>query len=80
MDDDFLKQYDSCPICKKKLGPLLRQTARNRVEQIPCSPKCQEKALIQKFGCCKKAKILPCVCTYSFTCPIHGNTHIGTHD
>lgn len=30
--------------------------------------------------CCERATVLPCVCAYSWTCPDHGDTHVGSHD
>lgn len=35
---------------------------------------------IGPMACCPKAKTIPCVCMYSYSCPDHGNQHIGTHD
>lgn len=36
--------------------------------------------LIKEKACCPKARVLPCVCVYAFTCPDHNNTHIGSHE
>ena len=30
--------------------------------------------------CCEEAAVTPCVCYASWSCPTHGNTHVGTHD
>jgi hypothetical protein len=30
--------------------------------------------------CCALAERRSCVCSISFTCPVHGSTCIGTHD
>lgn len=30
--------------------------------------------------CCELALSSYCVCTYSYVCPVHGDTHIGSHD
>jgi hypothetical protein len=35
---------------------------------------------INPYACCGLAKVRSCVCTYSFTCPLHGDTCIGSHD
>jgi hypothetical protein len=38
---------------------------------------------VHKIGphaCCEKAHVTNCVCAYSYTCPEHGDIHIGTHD
>ena len=31
-------------------------------------------------ACCEKARVLPCVCAYSYECPEHGTRHIGSHE
>lgn len=31
-------------------------------------------------ACCPKAEASKCVCAYSYTCPDHEPTHVGTHD
>jgi hypothetical protein len=72
---------DHCKICKRKLPETLREFAHRIIEEITCTRlTCKHKDLVRSFGCCEKAKPSPCVCMYSFTCPIHGDTHIGTHD
>lgn len=60
------------------------------VRTDPCG--CQRRFMAQwtlklcklhKIGpqaCCLKAKRNNCVCMYSYKCPKHGETHIGTHD
>lgn len=35
---------------------------------------------LQPGQCCQRATRTNCVCTYSWTCPVHGETHVGTHD
>lgn len=35
---------------------------------------------VSPHACCAKAEIIGCVCMYSFHCPDHSETHIGTHD
>lgn len=35
---------------------------------------------VYPFACCPKAAPLPCVCAFAYSCPEHGDTHIGTHD
>lgn len=35
---------------------------------------------IYPHACCDKAEPIPCVCAWAYTCPTHGDTHIGTHD
>lgn len=75
-----MKDYSKCKICNKPLPPLLVKHAKSRFEQMICSGECQRKDIIKQFGCCEKAELTPCVCMYSFKCPVHGEKHIGTHD
>jgi hypothetical protein len=35
---------------------------------------------ISPLACCEQAKPFHCVCYSSFSCPVHGTKHIGTHD
>jgi hypothetical protein len=30
--------------------------------------------------CCARATALACVCAFAWTCPEHGDCHVGTHD
>lgn len=70
-----------CRVCKKEItNTLVLRQAKLRVEEPICSTECNRKEIIQRFGCCEKAELTPCVCMYSFDCPVHGKTHIGTHD
>lgn len=38
------------------------------------------KEKIMNQACCPLAEMSNCVCAYSFTCVLHGELHIGTHD
>lgn len=33
-----------------------------------------------RYACCRQAVPIPCVCAFAFTCPEHGDKHIGSHD
>lgn len=33
-----------------------------------------------RYACCPQAVPIPCVCAFAFTCPEHGDRHIGSHD
>jgi hypothetical protein len=39
-----------------------------------------KKVKVDYRACCILAEISPCVCAISFSCPLHGGIHIGTHD
>lgn len=43
-------------------------------------PECLRKQDATNGRCCDQAQVTPCVCTRSYTCPTHGESHIGTHD
>jgi hypothetical protein len=38
------------------------------------------KQKISHRACCPLAEFLACVCLESFSCPLHGSSHFGTHD
>lgn len=40
----------------------------------------QGKQKIHSMACCALAEMSNCVCAYSFTCELHGDRHVGTHD
>lgn len=37
-------------------------------------------APVLPHACCALATPRPCACVYSYSCPTHGNTCIGSHD
>lgn len=71
---------DLIPELKAELAEKLKE-----VDQI--EPKWEDltshqRMAIDNYGCCKAARRskTPCVCMIYFECPIHGGTHVGTHD
>lgn len=74
------KSYGFCVVCNKEVNDYVYGAARKQYIKPICSTECSSKELIQRLGCCDKAEITPCVCMYSFACPVHGNMHRGTHD
>lgn len=40
----------------------------------------RERAADHPLRCCGLAVFYPCVCNVAFSCPLHGETHHGTHD
>ncbi len=73
--------FDHCRVCGAEVSEAMRDWARRKIEDAHCgSPACTRKELVARFGCCELAEPSPCVCAYSFRCPIHGERHIGTHD
>lgn len=71
---------DHCRVCGTNLPTAIRDWAHQRYEPQTCSTECRRAEIKQRYACCDKAEFLPCVCMYSFRCPVHGDTHIGTHD
>lgn len=73
-------KYEVCRVCGKPLPPALADYAKRRSEQATCSTACEQADIVKRFGCCSQAVLAPCVCTYKFVCPAHGERHVGTHD
>lgn len=73
---------DNCEICHLPLSKVQREWNHKRIETSACGRKKCQLAWKVKYGelCCTKAKNIPCVCFRSYTCPEHGERHIGTHD
>lgn len=71
---------DNCLICGKELPPHIKEYAHKTFEEKTCSTECSRKELVKRHGCCEQATPITCHCTYSFSCPIHGETHIGSHE
>jgi hypothetical protein len=78
--DAWKERYRYCSVCGKPVERLMFNIACHRKEKQPCSAECVRKDIIRRFACCDKAVPSNCVCAYSFKCPQHGVTHIGTHD
>jgi len=72
--------FNHCRVCGSLVPEADRAWARKQVQNAICSTECQKEEIKQRFACCSKAQFSPCVCTWSFECPEHGTTHIGTHD
>lgn len=72
--------FSKCRLCGKQVDFEKFCFALDRKEPVYCSTECSNRDLIRRLGCCDKAQIISCVCTYAFDCPIHGKRHIGSHD
>lgn len=66
----------TCSTCGKT-DDVRQMTSDGRV--WTCSG-CHYRAVEINRRCCERAELLPCVCAASYRCPLHGDTHIGTHD
>lgn len=78
--DKWIQEYRNCRVCGKKLSNMVFAFALWKFQKGICSTKCMRKEIVQRHACCNKAEQIGCVCMYAFTCPKHGETHIGTHD
>lgn len=74
------REYGHCCVCGGEHTAEATAWARRRLEAMPCSDECRQKKYIRDYACCDKAKQTPCVCVHSFSCPVHGEMHVGTHD
>jgi hypothetical protein len=54
--------------------------AHRAFERPICSTECVRTDIKARFACCDKAEFLGCGCMYAFTCDVHGEKHLGTHD
>ena len=77
---EALRKYGYCRVCGKPVDPIEFEFAMSRFEQPTCSPECAQAELVERHACCSKAKPIECVCVYAFTCPEHGERHIGSHE
>lgn len=80
LNEDWIRKYATCRVCSKELDDTQLAYAFNRHEQGVCGSECRTTEIRKRHACCDKAVATNCVCAYSFTCPVHGDTHIGTHD
>lgn len=81
-----LDKYSHCRICGGKVSDEEYRYAADKfqspihMDNEKGELSCYKKEIIKQHACCDKAEFLNCVCTHSFKCDIHGETHIGTHD
>jgi hypothetical protein len=73
---------DHCRVCRGELDAEHKAWARRQLQPVVCSTVCQLANDLQYHACCEQARHLSryCVCALAFECPVHGETHIGTHD
>ena len=77
-----MNEYTLCVICSKPLGESLAALAVRRLERMSCGlVDCIKKDEVRTGRlCCEKATYTLCSCARSYTCPDHGDVHVGTHD
>lgn len=80
LNEDWVKKFTHCRVCGKPLTDENAAYAFYKLETRTCSTECLNKEWLKQHACCELATPTHCVCAASFTCPIHGETHKGTHD
>lgn len=78
--EEWIQKYRVCRNCGKPLDAERFAYALWRFQNDICSTECLQAETKKRYACCDKAELMPCVCMYSYRCPVHGETHIGTHD
>ena len=80
LNERWIQKYAKCCVCKKPVSDEKFAFALWKHSQEICSTECRLNDRIKRYGCCKKAKPRNCVCLYSFECPKHGVTCVGSHE
>lgn len=80
LDETWLQDLIHCRQCGKLLEDEVLAFAFWKLEASVCDSTCYSLQVHKRFACCEQAVRTNCVCTYSTTCPVHGERHIGTHD
>ncbi len=76
---DSWRKYSRCRICSVTLSTPVYRKAGRMLSRICCSAECYQRARVLKYACCDQAIATSCVCLYSFSCPVHGQKHVGDH-
>lgn len=80
LSEKWILSYRNCRVCGKELDDAAFAVAYWRHEAAVCSTTCLRKETLARYACCDKAEVRGCVCTFSTSCPDHGNRCFGTHD
>lgn len=80
LDEAWLQKFTVCRICGKPVNDTTLAYAYWKLESPVCSTECLQAETLKRYACCEQAVPTPCVCAYSFKCPVHGERHVGTHD
>lgn len=78
--DDWVKPYTVCRVCGALVDDTRLAYAYWRHQQDVCGIECYHTEQFKRYACCDQAVPMPCMCTYSTTCSVHGERHVGTHD
>lgn len=79
-DADWLAPYFTCRHCAKPVPEAVALNALREFQRGLCGDACWKAETKKRFACCERAEFKGCVCMYAFTCAVHGERHIGTHD
>lgn len=74
------QRYDHCCICGAELSDLQKSWTHREYRHATCSPACARIQFAREIYCCELATPKACVCAYAWTCPVHGERHVGTHE
>lgn len=75
-----MPDFTKCRVCDAPLGEAQVERGRSLFQAQLCGTECGATEIKRAYACCARAEFAPCVCMYSFECPEHGSTHVGTHD
>lgn len=54
--------------------------AEKTIEAAEAERQKRVRQYFETHRCCEQAEPNQCVCMFTCTCPVHGETHQGTHD
>lgn len=76
-----LSEKQVCERLFTDTGTVLATDKFGRKFPCDCKPAKKHGWISNKpHACCDDAIAIACVCAYAYSCPHHGQTHIGTHD
>lgn len=83
---DWKRKFDEnlgcCGACQTPL-PSEEATYARKVQKFSYCGLCRArlaKVEAKMNACCEQAVVKPCVCKLFYSCQIHGDRHIGTHE
>ncbi len=74
------RKFLECRYCHGPVPDIQAGYAFRQLQQQTCSMLCSQREFMHTHYCCRKASPVTCVCMYAYTCPDHGERHVGTHD
>lgn len=77
---DWIQEYFKCRHCGGIMPEERAVWALNRYQKDVCSRDCFYAEEKKKYACCDQAERVHCVCMVAYSCKVHGERHVGTHD